>query len=216
MSTHYVDNKKMYEAIVEHKKAVQAALDAGDKPPRIPEYIGSCFLMIAKNLIKKPNFYNYPHKEEMVSDGIENCCMYFHNFNPNKTQNPFAYFTTIIYYAFLRRIQKEKKQLYMKQKLFEHSVTFNEMFDVSDQDMDEGITIAFTTSSDKMNDFTTTYEAWMKKKHRRRERQVDALEDSATEAHFELEDLIDGTEIEPPDSWDDTGLGETGNESEAS
>ena len=104
----------------------------------------------------------------------------------------------------------------MKQKLFEHSVTFNEMFDVSDQDMDEGITIAFTTSSDKMNDFTTTYEAWMKKKHRRRERQVDALEDSATEAHFELEDLIDGTEIEPPDSWDDTGLGETGNESEAS
>jgi hypothetical protein len=205
----------MYEAIVEHKAAVDRAKENGEPIPRIPEYIGSCFLMIARNVAKKGNFYNYPFREDMISDGIENCCMYFHNFDSTKWQNPFSYFTTIIWYAFLRRIQKEKKQLYVKQKVFEHSVTFNEMFDVADQDSGDDISIAFTTSSDKMNDFTTTYEAWMKKKQRKRDRHADTLEHSLEDAHFELEDLIDGTEIESPDTWDDPGLGEASDQSEA-
>jgi hypothetical protein len=77
-------------------------------------------LDIANNLAKKPNFANYIFKEEMVSDGIENCIMYTTNFDENKSRNPFAFFTQIIYYAFLRRIQKEKKQLYVKMKCFEN------------------------------------------------------------------------------------------------
>ena len=53
----------------------------------------------------------------MISDGIENCLQYMDNFDPEKSKNPFAYFTQIIYYAFIRRIQKEKKQQQVKQKM---------------------------------------------------------------------------------------------------
>ena len=53
----------------------------------------------------------------MISDGVENCLQYLDNFNPTKSNNPFAYFTQIIYYAFVRRIQKEKKQVKVKQKM---------------------------------------------------------------------------------------------------
>jgi hypothetical protein len=70
-------------------------------------------------LSQKPNFANYPFKEEMIGDGIENCLMYAHNFNPRKSKNPFSYFTQIIYFAFLRRIEKEKKQAYVKLKMTE-------------------------------------------------------------------------------------------------
>jgi hypothetical protein len=76
---------------------------------------------IAENLAKKPNFANYPFKEEMIGDAVENCMMYTTNFDPSKSKNPFAFFTQIIFYAFLRRIQKEKKHLYIKMKKFEES-----------------------------------------------------------------------------------------------
>ena len=76
-------------------------------------------MKIAEGLSHKPNFINYSYRDEMISDGIENCLMYFANFDETKSKNPFAYFTQIIYYAFLRRIQKEKKQLYVKYKATE-------------------------------------------------------------------------------------------------
>lgn len=211
-SNHYVDNKRLFEAIMVYKAERAKALADGKPSPRIPEYVGACILAIAQNVAKMPRFYNYPFKADMISDGVENCCMYFHNFNEEKTQNPFNYFTTIIYYAFLRRIQKEKKQLYIKQKVMQHSIAFNEMFDISEQDMDDGWQMVLTESTDKMNDFTNTYEAWVQRKKERRERKVDSLETTAEEAHFELEDLTDGTEIESPDTWDDPGMGETGYE----
>ena len=88
---------------------------------RIPDYLGECFLKIATHLSYKPNFVNYMFREDMISDGIENCVQYIHNFNPEKSQNPFAYFTQIIHYAFLRRIQKEKKQLEIKTKIIERT-----------------------------------------------------------------------------------------------
>ena len=93
-----------------------------EKPrPRVTNYIGECFLKIATHLSYKPNFVNYMFREDMICDGIENCLQYIDNFNPEKSQNPFAYFTQIIYYAFLRRIQKEKKQLEIKGKILERS-----------------------------------------------------------------------------------------------
>ena len=100
----------------EYREQYLIAKDNDIEPPVIPDYAGECFLKIAEKLSHRPNFINYAFREEMVSDGIENCVMYANNFNPEKSQNPFAYFTQIIYYAFLRRIEKEKKQLYIKYK----------------------------------------------------------------------------------------------------
>ena len=118
-SEHYVNNKDFLDAIIEYKKSIAAAEEQGLPKPRITNYLGECFLKIATHLSYKPNFVNYIFKDDMISDGIENCIQYIHNFNPEKSTNPFAYFTQIIHYAFLRRIQKEKKQLDIKNKILE-------------------------------------------------------------------------------------------------
>ena len=118
-SEHYVNNKEFLAALIKLREDREIAEIKGKEKPRIPRYIGECFLKIATHLSFKPNFVNYMFKEDMISDGIENCVQYIHNFNPEKSQNPFAYFTQIIHYAFLRRIQKEKKQLEIKNKILE-------------------------------------------------------------------------------------------------
>ena len=118
-SEHYVNNKEFLAAIVEYKDKVALAAERGEAKPRITNYLGECFLKIATHLSYKPNFVNYMFKEDMISDGIENCLQYIHNFNPEKSNNPFAYFTQIIYYAFIRRIQKEKKQAHVKHRMIE-------------------------------------------------------------------------------------------------
>ena len=118
-SEHYVNNKEFLAALIKHREDIEIAEIQGKDKPSIPRYIGECFLKIATHLSFKPNFVNYMFKEDMISDGIENCVQYIHNFNPEKSQNPFAYFTQIIHYAFLRRIQKEKKQLEIKNKILE-------------------------------------------------------------------------------------------------
>lgn len=117
--THYIDNKKFYAEIVKWKIMINEAREVDDPVPPVTEYIGICFMEIAQNLARKPNFMNYQFKDDMIGDGIENCLMYAHNFNPDKSSNPFSYFTQIIYYAFLRRIQKEKKQNLIKYKFLE-------------------------------------------------------------------------------------------------
>ena len=106
-SEHYVNNKEFLEALVIYRAQCARAEEAGESRPRITNYLGSCFLKIATHLSYKPNFVNYMFREDMISDGIENCVQYIKNFNPEKSSNPFAYFTQIIHYAFLRRIQKE-------------------------------------------------------------------------------------------------------------
>ena len=120
-SEHYVNNKEFLEALINYRAKCQRAEDAGEPRPVIPRYIGECFLKIANHLSYKPNFVNYMFREDMISDGIENCVQYIKNFNPEKSSNPFAYFTQIIHYAFLRRIQKEKRQMDIKGKLIERS-----------------------------------------------------------------------------------------------
>jgi DNA-directed RNA polymerase specialized sigma24 family protein len=117
---HYVNNKEFLEALIEYRKTCNDAEAQGNDKPPVTRYIGECFLKIAQHLSYRPNFINYTYKHDMISDGIENCLMYLHNFNPEKSKNPFAYFTQIIYYAFLRRIQKEKKQTELKQKLIQN------------------------------------------------------------------------------------------------
>ena len=118
-SEHYVNNKELLEALIVYRAKVAHAKENDLPKPRITNYLGSCFLKIATHLSYKPNFINYSYRDEMISDGIQNCLQYAHNFNPEKSQNPFAYFTQIIYYAFLRRIQAEKKQVHIKNKTIE-------------------------------------------------------------------------------------------------
>lgn len=118
---HYVNNKEFLKAMVEWRERCVAAEDAGKPRPPITNYIGECFLKIATHLSYRPNFINYTYRDEMISDGIENCLQYVKNFNPEKSQNPFAYFTQIIYYAFLRRITKEKKQTHVRNKIIENT-----------------------------------------------------------------------------------------------
>ena len=113
---HYINNKDFLKEMISYRQAVSKAKRKGLKKPQIPEYVAKCFMMIAENLSHKPNFLSYTFRDEMIADAIENCVMYVDNFDPSKSNNPFAYFTQIVYYAFLRRIQKEKKQLYVKYK----------------------------------------------------------------------------------------------------
>ena len=149
-SEHYVNNKEFLAALIKYREDVEITFiqkngreptkedrsKSWDTKPVIPRYVGECFLKIANHLSFKPNFVNYMFKEDMISDGIENCVQYIHNFNPEKSQNPFAYFTQIIHYAFLRRIQREKRQLEIKNKILEKS-GFSEVF-TDDNTIDGG------------------------------------------------------------------------------
>ena len=147
-SEHYVNNKEFLAAIVAYKLSILEAEKLDQPKPRITNYLGSCFLKIATHLSYKPNFVNYMFKDDMICDGIENCVQYINNFNPEKSSNPFAYFTQIIHYAFLRRIQKEKKQLEIKTKIIEKS-GYSEVF--SDDGMMAGSESDYNTIKDNIN-----------------------------------------------------------------
>ena len=119
---HYVSNKEFYSAMVEWKERVDCAVNDNQTPPPLTDYIGECIFKIATKLSYRPNFINYTYRDEMVADGIENCIQYADRFNPEKSQNPFSYFTQIIYFAFLRRIEKEKKQSRVKDRMIRGTV----------------------------------------------------------------------------------------------
>ena len=133
-SVHYVNNKEFTAAIIEHNRACKLAETEDKQKPRVSEYIGECIYKIATRLSTKPNFINYSYRDEMICDGIENCLQYIENFNEEKSQNAFAYVTQIIYFAFLRRIHKEKKQAAIKQKSIEQAGVLFDSFDTIDGD----------------------------------------------------------------------------------
>lgn len=162
MSNNYIDNEKFFEEISKWKREVDIADDSGDTRPPATEYIGKCFWDIAEHLSRKSNFMNYPFREDMVGDAVENCLMYAHNFDPSKSKNPFSYFTQITYYAFIRRIEKEKKQNYVKYKLIDHldhegSVRrwFGNNFSSSEsQESDDSLAEFFSLSKNDIEKFT--------------------------------------------------------------
>ena len=123
---HYVNNKDFLEAIIAYKNSCDAARARGKQIPVIPDYIGQCIWHIANRLSSRPNFSGYAFREDMVMDGIENCLKYIEKFNPEKSSNPFAYFTQVIWFAFLQRIAKEKKFLYTKLKSSQHMLMMGE------------------------------------------------------------------------------------------
>jgi hypothetical protein len=150
----YVNNADFLAALIEYKEGCNLAKKNKTAPPAIPNYIGECFMKIAEGLSHKPNFINYTYRDEMISDGIENCLMYFDNFDPAKSKNPFAYFTQIIYFAFLRRISKEKKQTYVKYKATEQLGVLDE-FEM--MELEDGTTRQFELY-DNIAEFIGTYE----------------------------------------------------------
>ena len=131
---HYVDNKLFFAEMEKWKSEIAESDEVDDQPPMVTEYMGECFYKIATHLSYRPNFINYTYREEMIGDGIENCIRYAKNFNPEKSKNPFAYFTQIIYYAFIRRITKEKKQTSIKQKIIDNTAT--KTYDIMEGDDD--------------------------------------------------------------------------------
>ena len=154
----YVNNKDLLESLIQYKEACKEAEDSGDEIPRVPDYIGEAIFMIANRLAKKPNFSGYSYKDDMISDGIENCLQYIHNFDPEKSKNPFAYFTQIIWYAFLRRIQKEKKQLYIRFKSSQKMMSDMQVMDGSDN------LITMSEPPEYINDFIDEFEGKLSKK----------------------------------------------------
>jgi hypothetical protein len=126
---HYVNNKTLYEEMVKFKEKTEQAAAEGKNLPQIPRYVGECFLLICNKLSTKPNFMGYSYRDEMVADAIENCVSAAHSFDPDKSKNPFAYFTQIAWNAFIRRITKEKKQSYIKHKNFEHTNLLDDLND---------------------------------------------------------------------------------------
>ena len=161
---HYVDNKKFYTVILQYKQDVKEAEKLGKQKPRVPNYIGECLLAIAQRLSTRPNFVNYPFREEMVSDGIENCLQYFDNFNPERTNNPFAYFTQIIYFAFLRRTHKEKRHLYIKYKSMQNLHITGMLADHNESDGDKKTVDFIPANNDYMDSLVKSIESKIKVK----------------------------------------------------
>jgi hypothetical protein len=159
---HYVDNKLLLQEMRKYKDLVNQSKEDGTERPRVPNYIGECIMKIAQHLSYKPNFINYTYKDEMISDGIENCLLYIDNFDPEKSSNPFAYFTQIIYYAFIRRIQKEKKQSYVKYKSLENQELLDEVMAGPDNSQVKRGVLDFIHSN--MDEFLAEFEETQRKK----------------------------------------------------
>ena len=125
-SIHYVNNAEFSQAVVDYVTICNKAKAENTTVPIVPDYIAQCFLRIAEGLSHKSNFIRYTYREEMVMDAVENCLKAIHNYNleaATRTGKPnaFAYFTQITWYAFLRRISREKKQQDIKLRYLSRS-----------------------------------------------------------------------------------------------
>lgn len=171
MTTHYVNNAEMLEAIKQYKADIAEARAAGKEDPRVPEYLGECVLKIATRLSHKHNFINYSYRDDMILDGIENCIQCMASFDPSKSSNPFAYFTQVIYFAFLRRIAKEKKQSYIKGRLIQE-MPF-ESFELQGHDEDGDFMNAYTSFIQAHQNFDDSF---IKKKEKKEKKTDTSLE----------------------------------------
>lgn len=168
-SNHYVDNEKFLQALIDHTNERKKAEAEGRPEPQISNYIGECILKISENISHLPRFSMYSFREEMVGDGIENCLRYYRNFDPTVSKNPFAYFSQISYWAFVRRIKKEKKELYGKYKATQQFSLLDEgeMFEDADGNMRQ------FQLYDNINEFIETYERSMDaKKAKKKEKEI--------------------------------------------
>ncbi len=156
MKHQYIDNQKFLESLTEYKRLV-AEYKAADRPlPRIPEFLGKCFYDICENMSRRSEFINYSYRDEMISDAHENCVQYWYTFDGSKSNNPFGYFSRLIWRAFVRRIHKEKKQQYVRYKMAFNSGILDNTNNLTDSD---GNAITEVDSlADNMHDFVQQYE----------------------------------------------------------
>lgn len=171
MATHYVNNAEMLEAIKQYKAEILKARADGQEDPRIPEYIGECILKIATRLSHKANFINYSYRDDMILDGIENCMQCINSFDPDKSSNPFSYFTQVIYFAFLRRIAKEKKQSYIRGKMIQEMAF--DSFELQDHDDDVDFKNAYMAFIQSHQNFDDSF---IKKKEKKKDEKKQSLE----------------------------------------
>lgn len=157
-TNHYVDNKRLYAEMIKHIRAYNEAKEAGLPTPQVSNYIGECIWLIANRLSTNRNFFGYTYREDMIGDAVENCLRYLHNFNPEKTTNPFAYFTQIMYYAFLRRIDKENKQTWIKHMVMENSLVSNTLVEMSPDDQSHFTATLLTMDPDKLQTMSNRYQ----------------------------------------------------------
>lgn len=180
MANNYVDNEALLNSLIKYREAKREAIENDTKKPRIPEEVGEAILAIANNFSRKPKFAGYTFRDDMVSDGVENCITYIDNFNPEISRNPFAYFTQIIYYAFLRRIQSESKQTYIKIKSAERTPLFN-MQEGDDTSLD----LVSTIINEKTEHIVQKFEEKMKTQKKKKTNKQENYSGSS------LEDLLD-------------------------
>ena len=167
----YINNEDFLNAMIVYKEDIKKAEEKNKEIPPVPDYIGECFLLIAERLSFRPNFINYAFKDDMISDGIENCLQYVNNFNPEKSKNPFAYFTQIIYWACVRRIQKEKKNLYIKYKEMERMSYLEDHIETSSDDSKEYLSLI--GSADSRNMISQFIEDFEEKRFKKRKKKED-------------------------------------------
>lgn len=168
-ANYYVDNKVFYEAIVAYRDQCQQAEAAGLPRPKIPEYIGACILKIARRLTYAPRFIRWPaYHDDMIGDGIENCVRYFHNFNPEKSKNPFSYFTQCLYYAFMGTIENETTERYIRQKALQNMLASGDLSEELDFSEDGGKDLGSLVDTDRMDNFIKSYEGFLETRRAKR------------------------------------------------
>lgn len=171
-AVHYVDNAKFLEEIKKHKAKVAEAKKLGKPEPRINDYLGDCIMKIANKVSTIPSFYGYSFRDEMIMDGVENCITYFDRFDADKYNNPFAYYTQIIVWAFIRRINKEEKNRYIIYKNFERSMMQNGQF----ESVDENENLISPPMYDNILEFIEKFERKEKAKKDKKASLKDGLE----------------------------------------
>ena len=157
---HYVNNQEFLKSLIDYREMCKIAKENGTEEPKIPNYIGECFMKIAEGLSHSHSFVNYTYRDEMVADGIENCLMYFRNFDETKSEKPFSYFTQIVWYAFVRRIHKERKQTYVKYKATQQMGILDE---TELLELEDGTQLKFDLY-DNISEFIKAYEDAKQKK----------------------------------------------------
>ena len=163
---HYVENRALYEALVEWQKHIRSNTRKKLPRPPLPDFVAECMVKMANRLSQKAGFVNYTYREDMIGDSLESCLRYIHNFDPAKSTNAFAYITQIIHNAFIRRIQKEQKQLYVKMKIIDQS-NFVDSYERQDGDGTNYNNSYVTYLQENKGDIITKFENWKEGKKQR-------------------------------------------------
>ena len=181
---HYVNNADFSYAVVEYVKTAESAKKGNKEVPKVTDYIATCFLKIAEGLSHKANFIRYTYREEIVMDAVENCLKAINNYNleaATRTGKPnaFAYFTQITWFAFLRRIAKEKKQQeiklkYLTQSGIENFISENENADEASTQVANSFVDSLRNRIEKVKTKDEKIKTITKQIKRRRKIQVDS------------------------------------------